>query len=240
MANSNDNKWWENYAVRYLVGTVVGAGIVAFLNQHPSSPFSGCFALLPSIKDATPKDFAIFASIGFSLCYIASAPILTFHATREHLRILQLKKHFFRWPLLLAISGFAIWLLRNSVTSWFPRYLLVAIIGSQFLLLLTVIFDRFKSIREFYSRLSSARAVNTPGVYQYVESYRHLREHGNAFSILLMEITLASILFKLPSREAAIPLLVIWILPASLCWLLGTALEMLFAEAPSNQSRPVA
>jgi hypothetical protein len=72
---------------------------------------------------------------------------------------------------------------------------------------------------------------------QYVESYRHLREHANAFSIILMEIVLAFVLASLPGRMWAV-LVLVWIAPASFCWLLGTELEAKLTEPEWLKSFP--
>jgi hypothetical protein len=65
---------------------------------------------------------------------------------------------------------------------------------------------------------------------QYVESYRHLREHGNAFFIVFLELLLGTALFYSPFPWVA--LLALWIFPAAGVWLFGTLLE--------NRNFPVA
>lgn len=46
-----ENKWWEYYTVRYFVGTVVGALLVAALNAEPGSPFEGRMEIIGDSKD---------------------------------------------------------------------------------------------------------------------------------------------------------------------------------------------
>ncbi|MGE0865036.1 MAG: hypothetical protein AB7P34_14155 [Vicinamibacterales bacterium] len=48
-----NSKWWEYYAVRYLVGTVVGAVIVAFLNGHPGSPYEARLSAFGDGQEST-------------------------------------------------------------------------------------------------------------------------------------------------------------------------------------------
>jgi hypothetical protein len=112
-----DNKWWEYYAIRYFVGTVVGAGIVAYLNYAPGSPFEAALLALSDFKDATFTGVSLFAAIGFAFCYVASAPILLLHATREHLRFAGTKTH--GGLLLLALAALvalSVW----AATAFYP------------------------------------------------------------------------------------------------------------------------
>jgi len=60
---------------------------------------------------------------------------------------------------------------------------------------------------------------------EYIESYRHLREHGNALLIIVLEAVLAAALAAAPSVGCFGLLVVAWILPATFAWFLGTYLE---------------
>ena len=87
-----------------------------------------------------------------------------------------------------------------------------------------------ENITRYYQNLSSKRSKATSDLSrkEYVESYRHLREHGNAFLIVVFEIVLAICLWNLPKDEIQIfaPIIVsIWVLPGSIVWFVGTALE---------------
>lgn len=234
-SRSPNVRWWENYVVRYFVGTVVGAGIVVFLNEYCGSPFTG---LLPSeLKDATFKEVSIFASVGFAFCYIASAPILTLHGTRDHLRPSQLKRVWFLWIVVPLVVTTTIWyFLAKSQTkepiSQYGAITLGIVVSFQVVLVLAALINRLSSISNFYWSLSAARASPARQVTEYVESYRHLREHGNAFSILLAEVVLGFVLVSLPNKLSAVAVLFIWMLPASASWLLGTVLESKLAYAP--------
>src|SRR5271169_6420442 len=79
--SESSNRWWEFYAVRYAMGTVVGSVAVLFLcAQRPDiqSLLPGTLAVNLSGAD-TAKVFSA-AAYGLIYCYIASAPILVFHA----------------------------------------------------------------------------------------------------------------------------------------------------------------
>src|SRR5262245_9579224 len=88
-----DNKWWEYYAVRYFVGTVVGAGIVAFLNAEQTSPFANSLNVIVGSPNPGVLGVGLLAALGFAFCYIASAPVLTLHATRAHLRLSTIRSN---------------------------------------------------------------------------------------------------------------------------------------------------
>lgn len=86
------------------------------------------------------------------------------------------------------------------------------------------------AVRGFYHKLATDRAGkgDDAKVEEYVQSYRHLREHGNAFLIILMEVTLAAAMYAAESTILLFNLVVIWILPATFSWFLGTWLEFGF------------
>jgi ABC-type sugar transport system permease subunit len=102
----------------------------------------------------------------------------------------------------------------------------------------------------FYEKLSDHRENANKG--EIVDSYRHLREHGNSFFIVFLEITLGIILvgtsaaaglFDTASPPDGLdgrfvyPLLVIitWILPAVFVWLIATQFERKFIDAPPQE-----
>ena len=74
------------------------------------------------------------------------------------------------------------------------------------------------------------------------DSYRHLREHGNSFFIVLLEIVLGVTLFGIgrylvgdssASKRmlSYIVVLLVWIIPAVFVWLIATVFERRFADA---------
>ena len=111
-----NSRWWENYVVRYFIGTVFGAGIAVFLTTYPASPLNGSLQAVAGLQEATFKDIGVFASIGFAFCYVASAPILTIHTLREHMRVQRVTENAWRWFVLITIIVGAFWL---TVEHWF-------------------------------------------------------------------------------------------------------------------------
>jgi hypothetical protein len=115
---------------------------------------------------------------------------------------------------------------------------LVVVSGSQFILLWQVLRDP-EDTHQFYDRLSKQRTRKT----DFVESYRHMREHGNAVSIVIFELLLAFILWSLkPIPQpggSAIPvgrvgvILAVWLAPSALVWLIGSSLERFLSRFDS-------
>lgn len=232
-----ENKWWEYYAVRYFVGTVVGAVLVAFVSGHDGSPFAGQLKFGNDAPNQTFLGLSLFAALGFAYCYVASAPILTLHSARAHLRLAGVKARWFSyaWPFIVSI-------LLCIGTGWLLMPLVAAaltgiIVGFQLALIGLALWSRASVIEAFYRQLAVARATAVDGggvtpAAEYITSYRHMREHGNAFMIVLLEGVLAYVLISLPSVAHAFALLAVWLLPAVIAWVLGTILERRFASNP--------
>lgn len=234
-----ESKWWEYYAVRYFVGTVVGSVIVALLNSEPGSPFEGYLTVLDSSKEASFLGVGLLAALGFAFCYVGSAPVLTLHATRAHLRATSVKDSPYKFSLAVGasvlIAVLALWKFlppEAAITSGL-------VIGLQIGLVLVALLTRLAAVEEFYRGLATVRAKGmpkkddppTPGS-EYVTSYRHLREHGNAFLIVLLEGLLAYTLLHSPSRVCAGIVLLLWLLPAASVWIIGTVLEARLISKP--------
>jgi hypothetical protein len=228
--SESHNRWWEYYFVRYFPGTVVGALLILFLTGwsgsrlHGLGPYgAGNFA---DIKGTT---ITALAALGFLYCYIASTPILFWHTTRAYLGLNPLK---FRWRFWIVtgviITGLS-FLTRACVSLDLLGYLgiftLLAITGIQIGMITTAHRDRLVKLSVFYSDLATARARNKAAVTGYTESYRHLREHGNAVSIVFVEFVLAFILLAAPRRAVALLVVPIWILPSAYAWFVATFLE---------------
>jgi hypothetical protein len=90
---------------------------------------------------------------------------------------------------------------------------------------------------------------------EYMDTYRHLREHGNSAFIFLLEIALASLTFCIITKPGQLPaqqlgaigtLFAVWALPATFVHLLGQHLERRFSHfdrrvgdtAPIAESKP--
>ena len=74
---------------------------------------------------------------------------------------------------------------------------------------------------------------------EYMDTYRHLREHGNSAFIFILEIALASLAFCMITKPGQLPvqqlgaigtLFVVWALPSAFVHLLGQHLERRFSH----------
>lgn len=225
-------QWWENYYVRYFVGTVIGAAAIVFLNEFSSSPLHG--RILPSLKDfkdTGAMNLAAIAALGFAYCYIASAPVLAIHAIRGQVDLVSMKIKWWFWivtiflVVLLCIGLAHVVPFQWHTQSFLSLVFFSLVVGVQIALIVAAHTNRFARVADFYWKLTDARSKDSLHVHEYVESYRHLREHGNAFAIIILELGLATVLVSVPSPSWLVLFLTIWVLPASYCWLIGTLLE---------------
>lgn len=231
----NSSRWWEYYVVRYFIGTIVGAGAMLMFNEFSASPLKGTlFPAISSFKDAGVHHLVVLVALGFAYCYVASAPMLTIHALRG-----QIKSGWFScatlWfvPLFLVIYvGLNQWL---SLAYWSWQSFSIAFVALVIALQLTLFaeakLNNFEQITNFYWSLSTARASDAPQVQEYVESYRHMREHGNAFAIILFEVGFALAAISVPNLSMLSALLFLWVAPAALVWGVATTLESSLAKA---------
>jgi hypothetical protein len=228
--DKSDSRWWEYYAVRYALGVGIGTPLIGLLWQqyHPLIPLT--------VKILSPFESTVSALLcgagGMAFCYVASVPMLTFHSTR---RVLSRR---WGWVLALfvcvigaALTGIALdrgWV--SSILSLQAAAMIVLAISFllQLFLLGNVFLDPGPT-HDFYDGLQANRAKQS----DLVESYRHMREHGNSVSIVLCELLLAFCLWALktttPGETSAIAriclIVGIWLLPSSLVWLVGSSLE---------------
>lgn len=81
MTESAAGRWWENYLVRYFMPSIAGIGIVSWLiSIAPGIREILFFGNRPNTIDA--PTLTLLVLYGNLFCYIASYPILCFHATR--------------------------------------------------------------------------------------------------------------------------------------------------------------
>lgn len=232
--DKTNGRWWEFYFVRYLLGSIVGATLLILLNNKPIGVMSGllsnCKVDISSIESHT---ILLWAGLGFAYSYLASAPILVFHATRG----VWLKRYF--WQYWVGLSIFLIALVVaivmaiiisilkvNLNTDEIAATCSVLIISAlQFLFIYLGEKDDGKPINDFYKKLIKDRNLKLTTREKYIESYRHLREHGNAFFIVVFEFILAFSIWHASTLKHLCILLLVWIIPAAWVWVIGTKME---------------
>ena len=82
-----DKRWWEFYALRYALGTVMGVFILLYLFIHTDIATRFGLEKLAFLIPKDPKDLSfthlvILGVCGLAYCYLSSAPMLVFHALR--------------------------------------------------------------------------------------------------------------------------------------------------------------
>ncbi len=230
-------RWWEFYFVRYFVGTVVGFVIVVFLLFESTSPLNGSnFLGKATIQDLTGANVLLLSGVGLAFCYISSAPILVFHALRSAYEYPE------KWwqrtifgPVLVVIASVAIVLMAVAKLSGYDlgptlAYVFVLAVVAVQVYLYWKIFCGGKPADKFYDRLTECRAKAGSEDVEYMESYRHLREHGNAFLILVFESGLGASMYLMDTSGHALATVLLWIVPAPFVWFVATHLEYKFTE----------
>lgn len=227
--------WWEFYFVRYFIGSVFGAFIILGIMFHPDSGMNEVFLDFITVEDVTLKDISssiLFGLLflGAAFCYVASAPVLVVHTLRYRFTYSWSTNGVVkRWITILGLFAglsYALWqvlsfnLLRGVLTV--PALFLVFI---QLVMLVSCVQPSNRDIFGFYKKLARDRANQDIYKQDYTESYRHLREHGNAYLILICESALGMALFVCNSFSDMIILLLIWLLPVIPIWFVATYLE---------------
>lgn len=233
---TSSDRWWEFYFVRYFVGSVIGGAIVFYLNSKAGSALTG--AIIPNVDDVSKLDahlVSMLAAMGLAFCYIASAPVLVLHATRGAFLTANTKA-FSRslissFALAIALSGLAYWRLEDLDTRIFLAVLLLSLVLCfQLVPLYFALRAEGGATHAYYKALTKARSNPAADAKEYVESYKHLREHGNAFFIVFFEVALGFLLWAAPQGNYAILVLFLWIIPAMLVWFVGSVLEYRYSN----------
>lgn len=241
MNEQNDSHWWEFYGVRYAQGTVVGAMIVFFLFSQNEALKKLLF--LP----AEPKDFGmphliLLAVYGLAYCYIASAPILIMHAGRGLLFKSKTNLNPNRglmprvlWVLAPSFFASAIYFIINTPHKTIESlavFMFVMLIMLQVQIVGSIFRTSWQETINYYLAIVEKRNEHKDS--GYVESYKHIREHGNSFLIVAFQFFLAFPIFMfvsqptIASEDAIRHLLIIvlvWVLPAATIWFFGNKLE---------------
>lgn len=267
-AEKQNNRWWEFYFVRYGMSTVVGTVMVYVLLSTDDTLRSLLF--LPNYGNIEMANIVLLGAYGLAFCYIASAPVLTFYAARFYLDGRAIQFGFFvdTWRdgklyllLFVIVCGMCVgsYFLAHQDFSVMPWWIVLSIYAVFFFfafLQATFVRHIFLEGNTFYTtylELAKKRVKVGPN---FTDSYRHLREHGNSFCIVLCEVLLAVILYmgffaglpklSAPLTQGILPILTfnfgmilaIWTIPAAAIWLVGIRLERQMIEDNSINTGP--
>ena len=244
MSEKNSNsRWWDFYLVRYMIGTIVGSIILYLLLykfQESNLLGLGISKILKELLELKSSvGLIIQITGGLAICYISSSPILILHATRlwflpKNKKDNDVNKNNGNTiPLSTGISFFILGILLASVIYYFYHISLITgticlVILIPFALFLFFWLSEYNKdiqgkMKHRYFSLVKAREKNQ--IKEYSESYKHLREHGNAFFIVLFEILLGLALFQIKKPCEVIAVLAVWIIPPTFIWFFGNYLE---------------
>jgi hypothetical protein len=250
----NNSQWWSFYLVRYAMSSVVGALLVYLILQ--STNVTKALLFIPDANELQIAHLILWLAMGVGYCYLASLPMLVFHATRFVHPSLFGKWNTFKsvlsasiplaillaWALISNVDG-GTKLQRSLIAFGVFLFVLLIYLQSTFLLMLSIPNKRLAIIQAI-KELSFKRSLKKPEFNEYIETYRHMREHGNSFAIVLMEIFLALILLaaiqlavisktvfqndhdmNLNFGYIIFSVIAVWVLPGFSVWNWGQRLE---------------
>src|SRR6266508_1712995 len=206
-------RWWEDYLVRYLTGTLVGAFCIfvlvveIFFNGDPQS--LGKRVFFSPEKDSSWLGLIVLALAVAAYCYLESTPITVLHAgrmIREGMNKYARRAWYVWWFLFTVVFvgatlGFSI---RFGVPQRSLLVYALLFIGAAPVAWLFVgqveVLIRLKSDQDkqpskfvaFYRKLVVARDIT--GGTGIRESYTHLREHANSVFITVIELSMLATL----------------------------------------------
>jgi len=235
------SRWWEYYAVRYAMGVGFGTPLAGLLWHH----YHGFFepALQIPTPFASPLAAVLWAAIGLTFCYVSSVPMLTIHTSRVCLRLEWWGRgRLIALGSVLVLSSLLVYFF---VSKWIGCYdsgqraaleLLSLLVLFQAFLILSVLASSGDTVR-FYDKLEVERLAHP----NFVESYRHMREHGNSVLIVLGELFLTFCLWEIHPDDTTRPgdsmvlvyfglTIAFWLIPSGLVWMVGTLLERHLAK----------
>jgi hypothetical protein len=281
---SGSNRWWENYLVRYLMPSIAGVAIIGWLCSQADDRLCAILFLPPHGRPLDATSLTLLFLYGNLFCYIASYPVLVFHATR----VIDFSNG--KWPgkplldgyfaaFAFTIVAFAIFHLTCPTFRYYAAFALASLlVGVQLtrLCLATVVSLRRNGLSGTASRAfaytyalalrrgipEETEVIRPTGTVteeldesvdfggevtttrtkawrrEFIETYRHLREHGNSAFIFLFEIALAALVYSVTNKPGQTPtqqlgatgtLFAIWAVPSVFVHFLGQQLERRFS-----------
>jgi len=228
------SRWWDHYYVRYFVGSVFAVPLMLALSKAEALE-----SLVDGIGNSKLLNATVLGAAGLAFCYVASAPILLLHATRAHRSNANQARipvgwgtRFFAIGTMALAIALGAWIvhgvakpIENPTWLGFVPFLAVAVTQGALILRTPT-----AAIVEFYRHLAVERAHDPKQELgrkrkEYIQSYRDMREHGNALLILVMEGVLTAALLQANNLSILLAMLVLWVMPAALVWFVATDLE---------------
>ena len=261
-------RWWDNYLVRYFMPTIAGVAIVIWLGHIADTgvagkPFQELLLLPKTTTEVKTPTLILLFLYGNLFCYVASFPILSFHATRVwDCKNLTWRSFFLSGYFVTAIVSLAVLFISlfvpNGWRYWcaFPLAFLFSFYQVARIWMVRKSINGTSLVYGYASALAEQRTSgvspndkqgNTEWREDLVETYRHQREHGNSGFIFLLELALAGLAYWIVANDdlsdplkklSAVGILFgLWAFPAALVHMLAQHLERSFSlYAPKDKA----
>lgn len=177
---------------------------------------------------------------GLAYCYVASAPGLVAHAVRRQLIFggdeapsqttwfAGIKFAIF-FTIAVILFPLCVFLCAGIAAARWPTLVAALLFVIWQILLIRNEYRQESELLTFYEQLHHARN-NDPKIS--LDSYRHLREHGNAFFIVVLELMFFMVVVSTLKVFGLNPywpvFLVVWVVPGAMVYFLGHRIEALF------------
>ena len=276
---TGSNRWWESYLVRYFMPSIAGVATVGWLSSIAGNELKCIlfFGLLGT--ELSAPILTLLVLYGNLFCYVASYPILGFHATRviDH-NDSSWHPSFLDGHLLslgMGIATLLIATLASKGMGFIAAFFLAALFSIAQLARLFKVMRRkpIKGLKgetslaygyiyaiakrrgvaeqstssktqqqpedgEEFSPEEITEQKTTHWQREIVDTYRHMREHGNSAFIFFLELVLASLCYLVLTVEGYSAqqqlsligiLFAVWALPAAAIHMLGQIIERRFS-----------
>jgi len=225
MSDMSNHRFWEFYLVRYLSGAVFGILVIFFLSANYSEGINSAL----SITHGSNKESVLTVDNFYKTVFISKEIVTCKNKLNP------------QWICDEADDKGVIYeKIKDEVT--IEGLLVLFVIGSLFMYIASIPIYFLHIFRylfhnlfvhmsekigpyEFYIYSNKARAAHKDS--GFVSSYKQMREHGNAFGIILMEMLFA---FLLVACDFSMTFIVIWIGFGFIGWFLGQRLEAIMIE----------
>ena len=264
----SNSRWWENYLVRYFMPSVAGMLVVVWLSEVAGNDFKDIIFLKSSLPLVGISKLILLFLYGNLFCYVASYPVLTFHVTRvlDFSSGSWLSKWHDGYIVtsVFAILCFSVTLFFGMAFGGLFVFMFVAIfVFIQAIRIMKAmklgaysnLKDEASCIYGYLHSLSVRRGgwnkkdTSTSGSggvgaekfwrRELVDSYRHMREHGNSAFIFTLELILAALCYPILASTAWTGLeklailgclLFLWGLPAMFVHMVAQSVESRFSH----------
>ena len=227
----SESVWWERYAVRYLVGAVVGF-IVCVALAYTKMPELNAASVLGELSATLLITIAVIGmAAGVAYSYVASAPIMVLHAFRgiyKHGAVAPLLTIAVPIAYLIAINVYAPFMGAKLSCAYGWILIVYFFIGQIGLCFAACLKNSQLVDFQATSARAMAEAAVDPKASERTASDRSMREHGNAFFIILLNLFLGASIYYMEDITHVFAALLLWVAPAALVWFVATHFEVSF------------